>query len=262
MKKSTLYALAGLMMLCMASCKSEKKVSQYSDIYAEKPTTIYLAPVIDNSYRRIEKYPKDVAYNVEVNSAAKYLYQTMAQPLLRHGYYVIGPVASEQIAANDPRTPKQWRNGALTEYNTLYGIDAVMITTIHRWVDWNAHWAVYLEYQLRSAKTNVELMHKWVMAVKEVPTDLKSDPHSLKTDKQFAARMGFDDGTAQRCWLVEKVNDYVLRNIPISVTKRQFEDDMYKAATATYIKYTWSETGNADVQSMSLEEYEQGCFVD
>ena len=261
MKKITLYALIGILLLSFASCKTEKKANYYSDIYAEKPTTIYLAPIIDNSGRRIEKYPKDAAYNNEVNTAAKYLYQTMATPLIRHGYYVIGPVTSEQIASNDPRTPKQWRNAALTEYNTLYGIDAVLITTIHRWVESNATWTVYLEYQLRSAKTNVELMHKWVMASKIVPIDLKKDPHSLKTDVQFAKKMKFDDGTAQRCWLVEKVNDYVLRNIPISSTKRQFEDDLYKAATDTYIKYTWSATGNADVQSISLEEYEQGCFI-
>lgn len=263
MKRS--YILLSLALLAataiFSGCESEKKVNYYSDIYAEKPTTIYIAPIIDNSSRRVEKYPKDVAYNNEVNTAAKYLYQTMATPLINHGYYVIGPVASKEIAASDTRTPKQWRNGSLEKYNNDYGIDAVLIVTLHRWNEGNGEWTAYLEYNLRSAKTNTELMHKWVMATKRIPTDLKRDPRPMKTDKIFAEKMGFDNGTAQRCWLVEKVNDYVLRNIPISATQRQFEDDLYKNASATYIKYVWSEDGNADVTDCSIEEYEQGCFI-
>lgn len=261
MRKTYILFIALLCTLFTVSCNSEKKVSYYSDIYAEKPTTLYIAPIIDNAARHIEKYPKDVAYNVEVNTAAKYLYQTMATPLINHGYYVIGPVASEQIALRDQRTAKQWRNGTLKSYNIQYGIDAVLIVTIHRWVEGNGTWTAFLEYHLRSAKSNVELMHKWVMATKEVPTDLKGDPRPLKTDKMFAAQMGCDNGTAQRCWLVEKVNDYVLRNLPISATQRQFENDLYKDAHATYIKYTWSENGNAAIENCTQEEYEQGCFL-
>lgn len=245
----------------LVSCKSEKKVSYYSDIYSEKPTTIYIAPVDDQTERRAEKYPKDAAYNNELNTAAKYLYQTMYYPLVNHGYYVMGPLVSEQIALQVPLSAKELRNNDLSKLSTQYGIDAVLNTTIFRWIEENGKWIVYLEYQLRSAKTNVELMHKWVKAVKEVPVNLKRDPIILKQDKAFAESMGFDNGTAQRCYLVEKVNDYLLRNIPISVTKRQFEDDLYKSATQTYILYTWNEEGKADVRSLSIEEFESGAFL-
>lgn len=261
MKKAQLYIVATLITLVAAGCKSEKKGTYYSDIYAEKPVTVYIAPVEDQMERKVEKYPKDIAYNNELNAATQYFYQTMAHPLVNHGYYVIGPAASRQIAEQYPRTFKQLKDDDLAVFANRYGVDAVLVTTIHKWKEENGRWIVFLEYRLRSTKSNTELMHKWVMAVKEVPTNLKGDPQILKQDKDFAELMDFDNGTAQRCFLVEKVNDYVLRNIPISASRRQFEDDRYKSASDTYVRYTWNENGQSDVQPCSIEEYEQGAFL-
>ncbi|MBQ9639382.1 MAG: hypothetical protein IJV22_07495 [Bacteroidales bacterium] len=254
-----LAAFAALTLL--SGCKSEKKASYYSNIYSEKPTLIYIAPVQDNSERKIEKYPKDIAYNVEVNSAKNYMHQTLAAPLLNHGYYVIGPVASEQIAATETRELKQLRHSDLSRYYKDYSIDAVLLTTIHRWVEKNGEWTVYLEYLLRSSKTGADLMHRWVVASKVIPTDLKRDPRPLKEDRRYAKEMNIDNGTAQRCFLIERVNDYVMRNIPLSSTMRQYEEDLYKSANPTYTRYTWNEEGKADVEPCTLEEYEQECFL-
>lgn len=259
MKRIPLILLACAALL--SACKSEQKATYYSDIYAEKPVNVYITPVNDLTERRTVKYPKDAEWNNELNTAAQYLYQTMALPLVRHGYYVPGPVVCEEIAKVVDLSHKQLRNGSLEVFASQWGIDAIVNTSILKWKEENGKWIVYLEYQMRSTKTGVELMHKWVKAVKEVPTNLKGDPIILKQDKLFAARMGFDNGTAQRCWLVEKVNDYVLRNIPISSTRRQFEDDLYKSATQTYILYTWNEEGKADVQSISIEQFEQEAFI-
>lgn len=261
MKKIFNIIATALILFTFLGCHSEKKATYYNEIYSEKPITIYIAPVNDKTERKAEKYPKDVAYNNEVNTAAKYCYQTMAAPLMNHGYYVIGPVASNQISTIAPCSPKQLCSGDIKQYYINYGIDAVLVTTLYKWVDKNGKWTLYMEYLLRSTKTNTELMHKWVMATKEVPTNLKGDPIEMQQDKSFAKTMGFDNGTAQRAFLVEKVNDYVLRNIPLSASLRQFEDDLYKVANATYVKYTWSEEGKADVEPCSLEEYEQGCFL-
>ena len=259
MKKITLILLvAGTL---FGACKSEKKAVYYSDIYNEKPVNVYIAPVDDQTSRRTVKYPKDAEYNNELDMAAKYLFQTLSAPLIHRGYYVMGPVVCEQIAQLTPMTPKELRTGNLQAFASRYGIDAVVNTSIIRWKEENGKWIVYLEYQMRSTKTNTELMHKWVKAVKEVPTNLKGDPVILKQDLNFAKRMNFDNGTAQRCFLVEKVNDYVMRNIPTSSTRRQFEEDMYLNATETYILYTWNDEGKADVQPLSIEEFEQGAFI-
>ena len=259
MKKLTIILIACVALL--ASCKQEQKATYYSDIYAEKPVNVYISPVNDLSERRTVKYPKDAEWNNELNTAAKYLYQTMASPLVRHGYYVPGPVVCEEITKAIDLTPKQLRNGSLEVLATRFGIDAVVNTTILKWKEENGRWIAYIEYQMRSTKSGVELMHKWVKAVKEVPTNLKGDPIVLKQDKAFAKQMGFDNGTAQRCYLMEKVNDYVLRNIPISSTRRQFEDDLFKSATQTHILYTWNEEGKADVQPLSIEQFEQEAFI-
>ena len=69
-----------------------------------------------------------------------------------------------------------------------------------------------------------------------------------------------DNGTAQRSFLVEKVNDYVLRDIPTSSQRRQFEKDLYRNANPNYISYNWID-GGANVQKLSLEEFEQQAFL-
>lgn len=258
MKRSTIIAI--LIAVLMAGCKSEKKISSYEDIYSERPTVIYLAPINDKAERKVEKYPTDIAYNNEINTAKAYLYQTLSAPLLNNGYYVIGPVASEQVAQDKNLTPKQLRNGDLKAFNSEYGIDAVLIVTLHKWKDENGKKTAFLEYQLRSTKTNVDLMHTWVMAVKQVSTNLKGDPITLSNDTRFAKRFGMDNGTAQRCFLVEKVNDYVLRNLPTSSLRRQFEKDQYQNANPTYIKYVWID-GGADVKNCPAEEYETNAFL-
>lgn len=260
MRKLYIIALT-LCCILLSSCNQEKKVTYYSDIYSEKPTTIFLAPTQDNSARKIEKYPKDVAYNNEVNTAANYFYQTLSAPLINHGYYVLGPLASKQLAANETRSFKKFLNGDIKSYSTRYGVDAILYTIIHRWIEKNGEWNVYVEYVLRSTKTNHELMHTWVKASKQVPTNLKGDPIIMKSDLAFAKAMEFDNGTAQRAFLVEKLNDYILRNIPISSTKRQYEEDLYKSAHPSYIRYVWTDEGKADISPLSIEEYEQECFI-
>lgn len=252
--------IAAIAVVMLGACKSEKKINSYSDIYSERPTTIYIAPINDKTERRVEKYPKDAEYNNEINSAKAYLYQTMPVPLTKKGYYVIGPVASAEIAQAIPMTPKQLRNGDLKSFGTDYGVDAVLVVTLHNWKDENGKKIAYLEYQMRSTKSNVDLMHTWVLATKQVSTNLKGDPIRLKNDTRFAKALDVDNGTAQRCYLVEKVNDYVLRNLPISSQRRQFEKDLYRVANPQYIKYTWLD-GGAIVEECSEEEYESQAFL-
>ena len=255
-----LIILSLLAATVFGACKSEKKINSYSDIYSERPTVIYIAPINDKAERRVEKYPTDIEYNNEINTAKAYLFQTLSAPLANIGYYVIGPAASKQISETNNLTPKQLRNSDLSVFSKNYGIDAVLIVTLHKWKDENGKKTAFLEYQMRSTKTNIDLFHTWVMAVKQVPTDLKGDPITLSNDTKFAKRFNFDNGTAQRCFLVEKVNDYILRNLPTSSLRRQFEKDLYRNANPTYIKYTWIE-GGADVQNCSAEEYESNAFL-
>lgn len=259
MKRNITHVIM-LAALLLTACKGEKKITSYSDIYSERPTTIYIAPIADNAERKIEKYPTDIAYNNELNSAKAYMYQTMGNPLINKGYYVIGPIASEEIAKQTNLTHKQLKNSDIKTFYEQYGVDAILVVTLHKWKDENGKKTAFLEYQLRSTKTNIDLFHSWVMATKQVSTNLKGDPIKLKNDERFAKRYDMDNGTAQRCFLVEKVNDYVLRNLPTSSQRRQFEKDLYKNANPNYIKYMWID-GGANVEPCSAEEYETEAFL-
>lgn len=247
--------------ITFAGCKGEKKITSYEDIYSEQPTTVYVAPIVDKTMRKEEKYPSDIEYNNALNTAKAFLYQTSTAPLQRKGYYVIGTIATKHISEQTALSDKELKNSPLTLFKEQYGIDAVLIITIHRWKEENGKWICCLEYQLRSTKSNSDLMHTWVLATKEVPTNLKSDPVTMQRDKKFANQYGFDNQTAQRCFIVEKVNDYVLRDLPISNTLRQFEKDIYRNANPSYIRYTWSADGGADVGKCSIEEYEERAFL-
>ena len=241
-------------------CSGEKKINAYSDIYSERPVTIYIAPVNDKAERKVEKYPSDIEYNNELNTAKAYLRQTMPNALEKKGYYIIGPVASAEIAQSIGMTAKQLRNGDMKSLNEEWGIDAVLVVTLHKWKDDNGKKTAFLEYQLRSTRSNVDLLHTWVKATKEVSTNLKGDPIKLKNDTKFAKRFDMDNGSAQRSFLMEKVNDYVLRNLPISSQRRQFEKDQYKTANPSYISYRWFD-GGAEVEPCGAEEYESEAFL-
>lgn len=261
MKRSLIPFLLCAIVL-FGACKSEKKITKYSGIFTEKPLTIFLAPLQDNAPRKGNTYQKDIAFNNEIGTAAVYLYQTLPSALTNQGYYVIGPESSEQIIASTEHNFKHLRDMDISEYSTRFGIDAILLTTIHRWMDKNGEWTVFLEYQLRSTKSNSDLLHTWVKATKQIPLNTKGDPVALHSDQTFARKMNLDNGSAQRCLLVEKVNDYVLRNLPLSASSSRYEKDRYIHANDAFFTYYFTIDGQIEIEKSGLEAFEQECFVE
>ncbi|MBQ3579779.1 MAG: hypothetical protein II975_02120 [Bacteroidales bacterium] len=247
--------------LIVLSCKGPQKAVSYSELYSEKPLTVYVAPIDDKAERRVVKYPGDTKYNNEIDLAAKYMFQTAQKPISNQGYYVIGPAASMQIAAEETRTQEKMMIGDLKQYKNTYGIDAILFPTIHKWAQNKDEWIVYAEYVLVSTTSNAELMHVWVKGTKLVPVNFKGEPLTMKFDSEFAADMELSNASAQRCFLVEQMNDYVLRNLPTSSDRRQFEGDRYFKAHPSYFSYFFSEEGTIEIEKISMEQYEQECFV-
>ena len=262
MKRQPLYYAMAMLLMLLAGCQSTQKLVYYDDLYKEKPITIYIVPVEDLAKRQYEKTQLNKDHNRELDVATQYCYQTLSDPLLRRGYYVMGPVASMVLASqSDSIDYKGLRQGSLNSYQADYGVDAILLVTIHRWVERNGEWDVYLEYRMRSTKTNSDMMHRWVKASKVLPTNLKGVAIPLRQDRKFAKSMGMDTGTSQRCILLERVNEYVLHNLPLSSTFRMSEKDMYRAASDTYSQFIWDENGQADVQPISMEQYESEAFL-
>ena len=214
------YLLWMLIPLLLSACKSEKKMSHYSEIYRENPAVIYIAPLSDMSMRRVLRTTDDSLFNLSLNTAAMQLYLTAADPLIYNGYYVLGPLASAQLAATEYRSGKQLRNEDISDYHRDLGVDAVLFITLQGWQQTSNSWSVDVEYVLRSAHSNSELLHVQVHADKTLPTDFKGRPIPLAADRAFAEKYGCDLETAQRCRIVETLNTYVLKDLPSGVRAR------------------------------------------
>lgn len=223
-----------LLPLLMAGCKGEKRMTQYGEMYRERPATLYIAPVVDKSERRAVRSIEDSVYNVAVNAAVKQLYLTASNPLVFNGYYVLGPMASAQLAATENRTVKQLRNENINDYYDDLGIDAVLFLTVNSWSSTHNSWTVEVEYTLRSTRTGSEVMHSVVKATKLLPTDFKGRPLPLGEDRAFAEKYGCDLETAQRCRLVETLNQFVLKDLPAGNRARPVSIERYVPTHAEY----------------------------
>lgn len=241
-----------LLALLLAGCKGSKKMEHYSEVYQERPATIYVAPLNDLSLRRSVRTTEDSLYNASLNTASKQLYLTASDPLTFKGYYVPGPLASAQLAATETRTGKQLRNENINDYYTDLGIDAILFITVKGWQQTSAEWTVEAEYVLRSTHTGTEIMHVSVKAAKQLPTDFKGNPKPLREDNAFAKQYGCDLETAQRCRLVEIMNQYVLKDLPSGSRAREISIERYTTSHPQYFDLVIKSDGS--VKMMKSEE--------
>lgn len=251
--KTRLWMLL-LLPLLMTACKGEKKMVQYDEMYKDRPATIYIAPLQDYSERRAVRTVEDSAYNVSVNAATKQLYLTASDPLVYKGYYVLGPLASSQIAATETRTVKQLRNESIVDYYTELGVDAVLFLTVKKWENTHNSWTVEVEYELRSTQTGSEVMHTLVRATKLLPTDFKGRPQPLGDDLEFGKKYGCDLETAQRCRLVETLNQFVLGDLPSGRRARENRVERYIPSHAEYFNMHINPDGSVMVVPSDEEQ--------
>ena len=246
MMKKSLYILV-ILPLLLLGCKSEKKLAHYKELYQQEPSVIYVAPLNDLSLRRAVRETVDSAYNASLNIASRQLYLTATDPLTSHGYYVLGPLASAQLAATESRSGRQLRNDNINDlYNNL-GIDAVLFIDLLSWTNTSNSWSVEVEYMLRSTVTGAEMLHVHVNATKILPTDFKGNPKPLKDDISFAQMYGCDLETAQRCRLVEILNKYVLKDIPSGKRARKHQAEQYAKPHPDYFNLRIHRDGSVEM---------------
>lgn len=236
-----------LLPLLTVGCKGEKKLARYNELYQQEPSVIYVAPLNDVSMRRAVRETEDSVYNASLNIASRQLYLTATDPLTSHGYYVLGPLASAQIAATETRTGKQLRNDNITDLHADLGIDAVLFIDLLNWSHTYNSWSVEVEYVLRSALNGMEMLHVHVNATKILPTDFKGNPKPLKADIEFAKQYGCDLETAQRCRLVEILNKYVLKDIPSGKRARRHEAEQYAKPHPEYFNLRIRTDGSVEM---------------
>ncbi len=147
--KKLLYFVATAVML--ASCSNAKllpKSEAYKNIYQEKPLSILLLPPINKSTK------------VE---AKELFYSSLNQPLTQRGYYVMPPLLSMEILKEESAYDAElFINNSMKQVGELFGVDAVLFTTIHEWnkTAIASQVNVKIEYLLKSAKTDEILFHR------------------------------------------------------------------------------------------------------
>lgn len=246
-RQSILLLLMPLVML--AGCKGEKRIAKYSEFYNERPSTVYVAPLNDLSPRRAFRETADSVYNASLNTAARQLFLTATDPLTSHGYYTMGPLASAQIAATESRTGKQLRNENINDLYTELGIDVVLFIDLLSWSQTANTWSVEAEYVMRSTHTGVEVFHVHVNTTKILHTDFKGNPKPLREDIEFAKKYGCDLETAQRCRMVEIMNQYVLRDIPSGSRARKYNAEQYVNSHPEYFRLRIHRDGSVELLS-------------
>lgn len=240
--------------LLLVACKGEKKMVQYSEMYKDRPSTIYIAPLQDYSERHALRSLDDSLYNVSLNIATKQLYLTASAPLVYKGYYVLGPLASAQLAATETRSVKQLRNESINDYYDKLGVDAILFLEVKGWENTHTSWTVEVEYTLRSTQTGGDVMHTVVKATKLLHTDFKGRPQPLTDDLDFGKKYGCDLETAQRCRLVELVNKFVLGDLPSGVRARENKVERYTPSHAEYFNLHISPEGTMMVVPSDEEQ--------
>lgn len=250
-------------LLVLTGCKSEKKVASYDDLYKEKPVTILIAPVQDNSKRLEAKTTQDKLFNEELHAAACYLQQTVADPLIFQGYYTPAPLATEAIITHINKDYKQLLRDDLKELSSQYGIDAVLLVAIHKWQEPEVNEVVvYAEYILRSTKSGMELMHTWVRGCKMQPVDHLGEPVELQTDADFIERSGLDSRLAHRCILLREMSGFVLRNLPTSVSRWHFKHDQYIPSNPDFYGFVINPDGSLERKEYTEDAFGNECFTD
>lgn len=124
------------------------KMATYKNLYEEKPLSILALPPINRSTK------------VE---AKELFYSSLAVPFTLKGYYVMPPLLAMEILKEESAyDAEMFINSSMKRVGELFGVDAVLFTTIHEWTKTAiaSQIRVKIEYMLKSTKTDQILFNR------------------------------------------------------------------------------------------------------
>ena len=148
MKKIIFVSLA--VIVALSSCTTTKvaKSKRYAQMYEEKPIAILVMPPINRSTK------------VE---AKELFYSSLVVPITQRGYYVMPPLLTMEILKEESAyDAEMFVNSSMKQVGNLFGVDAVLFTTIHEWAKTTvaSQIRVVVEYTLKSAHTDEVLFNR------------------------------------------------------------------------------------------------------
>ena len=148
MKKLIYFAAIVVLLASCTASKLQTKSVAYKTLYDEKPLSILALPPINKSTK------------VE---AKELFYSSLAVPFTLNGYYVMPPLLSMEILKKESAyDAEMFINGSMKKVGELFGVDAVLFTTIHEWRKTSiaSQVNVKIEYLLKSTKTDEILFNR------------------------------------------------------------------------------------------------------
>lgn len=148
MKKILYLAVLAVLFASCTASKLQTKSVTYKTLYDEKPLSILALPPINKSTK------------VE---AKELFYSSLAVPFTLNGYYVMPPLLSMEILKEESAyDAEMFINGSMKKVGELFGVDAVLFTTIHEWRKTSiaSQVNVKIEYLLKSTKTDEILFNR------------------------------------------------------------------------------------------------------
>lgn len=198
-----------LLVAILGSCTPAKLVTKsvtYKNIYQEQPLSILALPPINRSTK------------VE---AKELFYSSLAVPFTLNGYYVMPPLLSMEILKEESAYDSEmFINGSMKKVGELFGVDAVLFTTIHEWTKTAvaSQIRVKIEYLLKSTKTDEILFNR----IGNVTLNISMNSGSLLVNmvgSMIATALTKEIVVGRNC------NFYSLSDIPAGKYSPQFGKD-------------------------------------
>lgn len=206
MRKILYFAFVVTLFASCTATKMPSKSVTYKTLYDEKPLSILALPPINRSTK------------VE---AKELFYSSLAVPFTLNGYYVMPPLLSMEILKEESAYDSEmFVNGSMKKVGELFGVDAVLFTTIHEWTKTAIASQVHvkIEYLLKSTKTDEILFNR----IGDVTLSI-----SLNTGNVYANIIGSMIATSLTKEIVvgRNCNIYSISDIPAGKYSTMFEKD-------------------------------------
>ncbi len=219
MKKLIYIFILGFVVTSCAPVVTQTKLATYKNIYEEKPVSILALPPINKSTK------------VE---AKELFYSSLAVPFTLQGYYVMPPLLAMEILKEESAyDAEMFINSSMKRVGELFGVDAVLFTTIHEWTKTAiaSQIRVRIEYLLKSTKTDEILFNR----IGDVTLST-----AMNTGNAFADIIGGMVSTALTKEIVvgRNCNIYTIGDIPAGKYSPNFGADGQDQAQAKEFKTT------------------------
>ncbi|GHV02263.1 lipoprotein [Bacteroidia bacterium] len=206
-----LLPLLAAFALSCSTTKTGIKSEVYKNLYEQHPLSILVMPPINKS-AKVEA--KDLFYS------------SLIVPITQRGYYVMPPLLTMEILKEESAyDAEMFENSSMKQVGQLFGVDAVLFTTIHDWAKTTiaSQIKVTVEYRIVSTRGDEELFHRTGTIIYSPRSNTGSMLGNMVSNMLVTA-------FTKEIEMGRKCNNFVLTDMPAGQYSPQFDKDGETAA--------------------------------